>query len=322
MASDIHKKRTGKGFKISEEIVVKEEMYEEEEDDLHRQYRALAADLRTSSSDINYQPSAYPTNQEAIASLIRQQEVNRIFAEQFPNAARISQQLTQTAYHQTLQQETADASSRRTSMPSDPPSPSPHQSSVDTILSPPGLTSASGSSRSTGTPESHLTPTFTEAQTVADVPLSVTGLPIDLSGPIYLPGPVSSPLTAEQSAETELLPNIDMSNMLATVSLRGELVGSDGMCFTNYAKTVGTTLCDPVARISVATIPAVEENAPPPAAAAENYSCASLQPANKHFSLHSQRSTVGTPGGGAGDEWESWINTDQWTPVEMQTESQ
>ncbi|KAB5575286.1 hypothetical protein GE09DRAFT_590525 [Coniochaeta sp. 2T2.1] len=103
MASEIHKKRTGKGFKISEEIVMKEEMYEEEEDDLPRHYRALAAHLHTSSPDMNSRLSAYLTGQVAMASMARQKEVDKLFAESFPNAARMGLQMQQSAYFQGLQ---------------------------------------------------------------------------------------------------------------------------------------------------------------------------------------------------------------------------
>jgi hypothetical protein len=42
-ASEIHKKRTGRGLRVTEQDVVNEEMYEEEEDDLPQQYRRLQA---------------------------------------------------------------------------------------------------------------------------------------------------------------------------------------------------------------------------------------------------------------------------------------
>ncbi|KAK0625317.1 hypothetical protein B0T17DRAFT_269901 [Bombardia bombarda] len=95
MASDIHKKRTGKGFKISEEIVMKEEMYEEEEDDMPRQFRVLASHLQTGSSDMNNRLNAYLTNHVAMASMAsmaREAEVNRLFAEQFPNIPQVAHQ--------------------------------------------------------------------------------------------------------------------------------------------------------------------------------------------------------------------------------------
>ncbi|KAK5662567.1 hypothetical protein OQA88_8480 [Cercophora sp. LCS_1] len=100
MASEIHKKRTGKGFKITEEIVRKEEMYEEEDDELPRHYRALTAHLHTSSPTMNHRANAFVTSQIAAATLAREIEINRQFAEQFPNVPSVSGHLTQAMYAQ------------------------------------------------------------------------------------------------------------------------------------------------------------------------------------------------------------------------------
>jgi hypothetical protein len=92
MASEIHKKRTGKGFRISEEIVVKEEMYEEEDDDLPRSYRVLGPNMQTSSQDMNQRVEAYLSNKFAMSAMLartneewRQNEINKLFAQSFPN---------------------------------------------------------------------------------------------------------------------------------------------------------------------------------------------------------------------------------------------
>jgi hypothetical protein len=98
MASEIHRRRTGRGLKVSEEIVVKEEMYEEDEDDLPRQYKYLAAHLHTNSPDMNHRVNAYITTQAAMATMARYQEVNRLFSESFPTAMAMQQQLNQSAY--------------------------------------------------------------------------------------------------------------------------------------------------------------------------------------------------------------------------------
>ncbi|KAG6094470.1 hypothetical protein E4U31_006263 [Claviceps sp. LM219 group G6] len=97
MASEIHKKRTGKGFKITEEIVLKEEMYEEEDDDLPRSYRLLSASMQTSSPEMNARLNAYLSNKVAMSQMLartndewRENEVNRLFAASFPNALPIS----------------------------------------------------------------------------------------------------------------------------------------------------------------------------------------------------------------------------------------
>lgn len=86
MASQIHKERTGKGLKISEEIVLKEEMYEEE-DDLPSAYRILGG--------LPFPPrfQAYATvrsamkhavdNPDSLARTANHQQINREFDEFF-----------------------------------------------------------------------------------------------------------------------------------------------------------------------------------------------------------------------------------------------
>ncbi|KAM7220730.1 hypothetical protein V8F06_003966 [Rhypophila decipiens] len=80
MASEIHKKRTGKGFKITEEIVLREEMYEEEEDEFPRHMRAYAGQLQNTGPDMNSRVNAYLTSQLAVAKLAHYQEVDREFS--------------------------------------------------------------------------------------------------------------------------------------------------------------------------------------------------------------------------------------------------
>ncbi|KAK1975917.1 hypothetical protein LZ30DRAFT_604528 [Colletotrichum cereale] len=112
MASEIHKKRTGKGFKISEAIVQAEEMYEEEEDDMPRSYRMLAAHLQTGSAEFDYRVNAFLANRVAMASMVAglrneewaQNPINKMFAEQFPNANKqaqaLSRNITNSMYYQ------------------------------------------------------------------------------------------------------------------------------------------------------------------------------------------------------------------------------
>lgn len=92
-ASEAHKRRTGKGLKITEEIVRREEMYEEEDDDIPRPYRALAAHLHTSVPGMDNRTSAYVTSQMAAALYAREAEVSREFAKHFPHAPLVSRQL-------------------------------------------------------------------------------------------------------------------------------------------------------------------------------------------------------------------------------------
>ncbi|KAI9654465.1 MAG: hypothetical protein M1829_000921 [Trizodia sp. TS-e1964] len=83
-ASEIHKKRTGRGLKVTEQDVINEEMYEEEDDDLPMRYRRLAAHLQTGSADFDRQLTAYLTTQVAMRSAL-DQAINSSFAQQYPN---------------------------------------------------------------------------------------------------------------------------------------------------------------------------------------------------------------------------------------------
>ena len=76
MASEIHKKRTGKAFRITEEIVMKEEMYEEEDDDFPRSYRLLKSNMQTSSAELNARVDAYLTNRVAMSQLLSSTETD------------------------------------------------------------------------------------------------------------------------------------------------------------------------------------------------------------------------------------------------------
>lgn len=65
-ASEIHKRRTGRSLRVTEQDVVNEEMYEEEDDDLPMQYRKLTAHLQTGSSEFNRRLQEYLTTQVAM----------------------------------------------------------------------------------------------------------------------------------------------------------------------------------------------------------------------------------------------------------------
>jgi hypothetical protein len=97
MASEIHKRRTGKAFRITEEIVMKEEMYEEEEDDFPRSYRLLSPSMQTSSAEMNSRVETYLTNRVAMSQLLeadwRDNAINKAFAETFPNVRPLAQSL-------------------------------------------------------------------------------------------------------------------------------------------------------------------------------------------------------------------------------------
>jgi hypothetical protein len=59
-------------LRVTEQDVINEEMYEEEDDDLPLQYRRLTAHLQTGSADFNRRLAAYLTNQVAMRSAMDQ----------------------------------------------------------------------------------------------------------------------------------------------------------------------------------------------------------------------------------------------------------
>ena len=74
---------------MTEQDVVNEEMYEEEDDDLPMQYRRLTAHLQTGSADFNRRLSAYLTNHVAMRSAF-DQAITTSYAQQYPNAPQFS----------------------------------------------------------------------------------------------------------------------------------------------------------------------------------------------------------------------------------------
>lgn len=90
-ASEIHKRRTGRSLRVTEQDVINEEMYEEEDDDLPFQYRRLTAHLQTGSADFNRRLAAYLTNQIAMRTAL-DQAINNTYAQQYPNAPRFPHQ--------------------------------------------------------------------------------------------------------------------------------------------------------------------------------------------------------------------------------------
>ncbi|KAH7137854.1 hypothetical protein EDB81DRAFT_693124 [Dactylonectria macrodidyma] len=93
MASQVHKTRTGKALRVSKEIVMMDEMYEEEDDGLLRSYRILGQHLQTPSVDMNSKVDAYLKSQAIMSQMVsstekdwRENEVNRQFAQCFHHA--------------------------------------------------------------------------------------------------------------------------------------------------------------------------------------------------------------------------------------------
>lgn len=140
-ASEIHKRRTGRSLRVTEQDVINEEMYEEEDDDLPMQYRRLTAHLQTGSVDFNRRLAAYLTNQVAMRSAMDQM-INNSYAQQYPNAPQFAHNNGQSSFSPPL---ASGAMTRPpTSTHRSAPYPSPHQ---------PGFRHHHGRSYSAATPD-------------------------------------------------------------------------------------------------------------------------------------------------------------------------
>jgi hypothetical protein len=72
-ASEIHKKRTGRALRVTEQDVINEEMYEEEDDDLPTQYQRLNAHLHTTSVMFNKKLHDYIATQHGVRNMFMSQ---------------------------------------------------------------------------------------------------------------------------------------------------------------------------------------------------------------------------------------------------------
>jgi hypothetical protein len=96
-ASEIHKKRTGRALRVTEQDVINEEMYEEEDDDLPTQYQRLNAHLQTTSVMFNKKLHDYIATQHGVRNMFMSQYQNQNpsfqqYGGQFsPNAATFPQ---------------------------------------------------------------------------------------------------------------------------------------------------------------------------------------------------------------------------------------
>ena len=336
MASEIHKKRTGKGFKISEEIVMKEEMYEEEEDDLPRHYRALAAHLHTSSPDMNSRLSAYLTGQVAMASMARQKEVDKLFAESFPNAARMGLQMQQSAYLQGLQQaeqapqqspihspQFTNDSTRRQSSLSIAHSHSGGNSYLHSPLhqerlpsaesSPPVLSPATGHTEDSSS--NSTTPHFTHAQQYQPY-ITPQSLSHHHQQPMAPPPTAHQPefqssFTSELPRDAKLLANIDLSDPLA-----GAFYGMPHMGALSNASNADTF---DYAQFSTDAMPddgSISKQLATYPHQQTDYFHAAMQPQGRYVDFYNgqqEGSRIGTPGGSEGDSWDNWIDENQWS---------
>ncbi|KAI1305142.1 hypothetical protein F5Y03DRAFT_164976 [Xylaria venustula] len=221
MASDIHRKRTGRALKVSEEIVLKEEMYEEMEDDMPRSYKNLVAThLQTESPELNHRVSAYIASQTAMATMAKYNEINKMFSEAFPQAASYSQQTQSSLYMSPLVNNHRSSSHRDSVAP-----PASRQHSISTHSHRSSLANNSMPSLSPNhTPSAISVPTpdlspitiSTDTNESVDTPYQMPqsafpSLPLDPQ----LDQPSGSSFTSELPNEVKMMANIDMNDPMA-----------------------------------------------------------------------------------------------------------
>lgn len=205
-ASEIHKRRTGRSLRVTEQDVINEEMYEEEDDDLPLQYRRLTAHLQTNSVDFNRRLAAYLTNQVAMRSAMEQMVNNSYNQQQFPNAQQYP------GYPQT---NIYSSPTMNHSMPPTPtnsyrsaPYPSPHQSGFRQMhgraYSMAAPSEVSSNLRPMETPSTSSTsPDQRRMSTPANIPAASSIQPLDTHG--IKPDPEYQRQT--QSATTQHMPS-------------------------------------------------------------------------------------------------------------------
>ncbi|KAI1127001.1 hypothetical protein F5Y10DRAFT_202001 [Nemania abortiva] len=220
MASDIHRKRTGRGLKVSEEIVLKEEMYEEMEDDMPRSYKYLAAHLQTDSPELNHRVSAYIASQTAMATIAKYNEINKMFSEAFPRAASFSHQTQNSLYMSPLM-------NKRHSSPAIPasavsPTSRHHSISTQSQSSSTDRLMSDASAGHTPTTATAPTPDLSPSTTATD-PMDSASTPYqapqsafpDLPLDPQLTQQATSSFTSELPAEVKMMANVDMNDPMA-----------------------------------------------------------------------------------------------------------
>ncbi|OTA53902.1 hypothetical protein K449DRAFT_439849 [Hypoxylon sp. EC38] len=313
-ASEIHRRRTGRGLKVSEEIVLKEEMYEEEEDDLPRQYKYLTAHLQTNSNDMNHRVNAYITTQAAMATMARYNEVNRLFSESFPAAVAYQQHLNNSAYMAPLMKNDGNFSHRMSMSGSSHGSPAtrthsvssqsqfgrrdstivespvPH-SSATVMSSPPALTP--GSSTDAETSELKSTPYQTPS----------AFSPLHLDPQLAQPSTSSSIFTSELPNEIKMMANIEMTDPMAI-----HFMGDNPSAYQMFGPYPGdtTTQEDPLNdKLDQGT----ETFSPHEAPFQDDSFLSSIDTSVNLLDVPTDSySRLGTPAGGTGDGWESFVD--------------
>ncbi|KAJ4404047.1 hypothetical protein N0V91_006157 [Didymella pomorum] len=99
-ASEIHKKRTGRALRVTEQDVINEEMYEEEDDDLPTQYQRLNAHLHTTSVMFNKKLHDYIATQHGVRNMFMSQYQNPQFPPQYAGQGQFASQQNNSAFPQ------------------------------------------------------------------------------------------------------------------------------------------------------------------------------------------------------------------------------
>ncbi|KAI1103355.1 hypothetical protein F4804DRAFT_342523 [Jackrogersella minutella] len=312
-ASEIHRRRTGRGFKVSEEIVLKEEMYEEEEDDLPRHYKFLTAHLQTKSNNMNHRVNAYITTQAAMATMARYNEVNRLFSESFPSAMSYQQQINNSAYmapfmnndgnipHRLSGSSEGSSATRTHSVSSSSHydrrdsstvgSPVPN-SAATTISSPPALTPTSLTTDGDGS-ESKSTPYQTPS----------AFSPLHLDPQLAQQSTSSSIFTSELSNEVKMMANIDMSDPMTM-----HFMGENASAYQMFGPFPGdATIQDDGSNPNVDQT--VEETLSPQDTFQHDDFLSTIDTSMDYLDISTDSyDQLGTPGGGTGDAWESFVD--------------
>ncbi|KAI1378001.1 hypothetical protein F4677DRAFT_32283 [Hypoxylon crocopeplum] len=314
-ASEIHRRRTGRGLKVSEEIVLKEEMYEEEEDDLPRHYKYLTAHLQTNSSDMNHRVNAYITTQAAMATMARYNEVNRLFSESFPTAVSYQQNLNNSMYMAPLMNSDGTFPHRMSTSGSSQRSPSTRTHSVSsasqfgrrdsaTIGSPVPNSATSTSSPPALTPASSTTDadTFESKNTPYQTPSAFSNFNLDPQ--LAHQSASSSAFTSELSNEVKMLANIDMTDPMAM-----HFMGDNPSVHEMFGPYPGDPTTQQENDNKETADQEIESTSPYHVPIQDDNFLASIESSMGLLDIPTESySRLGTPAGGTGDGWESFVD--------------
>ena len=151
---------------MTEQDVVNEEMYEEEDDDLPTQYRRLTAHLQTGSVDFNRRLAAYLTNQVAMRSAMDQM-INNSYAQQYPHAPHFAHNGSPSSLSPALAGSNAAQSPTHATNYRVSPYPPPHQNGFPHPTHPSPLSDSSSSESTVDTSTLHLRRRSTPATTAS-----------------------------------------------------------------------------------------------------------------------------------------------------------